>query len=82
MPRDQTPYVTQRAPSAKELRVLSQPRDDANFDSYKYYVYPAGAGKQSFIYHAELGINPTHVDFRGRKGEWVFTGSPFVSAKI
>lgn len=27
----------------------------------------------SYIYHAELGINPAHEDLRGRNIEWLYT---------
>lgn len=53
--------------------MISQPSGDSDLESYKNYVYHSGAGEESFIYHAELGINENHDDFRSRKGEWVFT---------
>lgn len=36
-------------------------------------MYRSDVQKQVFIYHAELGINPNHVDFTGRPVEWVYT---------
>lgn len=66
-------YSTQSMPSATELRVTSQPSGDPNLDSYRDYVYESDAGKDTFIYHAEVGINAEHDDFRDRKVEWIFT---------
>ncbi|KAL8929058.1 MAG: hypothetical protein Q9208_001501 [Pyrenodesmia sp. 3 TL-2023] len=73
-PLQATPiYVTQHAPAATELRVISQPSGDANLNKYKDYVFPSRAGEASYIYHIETGINGDHNEFRGRQGEWVFT---------
>ncbi|KAL8865814.1 MAG: hypothetical protein Q9198_009152, partial [Flavoplaca austrocitrina] len=72
-PRALPHYLTQFAPTATELRVLSQPSGEANIDMYKNYVYASRAGENSFIYHVETGINADHVEFLGRRGEWVFT---------
>ena len=60
-------------PSASELRILSQPSGQPDLNRFPNYVYEDGAGEDSFIYHAEMGINGDHIDFQGRKGEWVFT---------
>ncbi|KAL8655771.1 MAG: hypothetical protein Q9226_002915 [Calogaya cf. arnoldii] len=73
-PRALQNYLTQFAPTATELRVLSQPSGEANLDNYKNYVFASGAGIGTFVYHIEMGINGNHVDFQGRQGEWVFTG--------
>ena len=36
-------------------------------------MYASRAGEDAFIYHVETGINSDHVEFHGRRGEWVFT---------
>lgn len=72
-------YETQHTPAATELRVISQPSGDANLNKYKNYVYRSRAGKESFIYHIEMGINRDHNEFRGRQGEWVFTHSAILA---
>ena len=40
---------------------------------YKNYVYASRAGEDAFIYHVETGTKADHVEFHGRRGEWVFT---------
>lgn len=55
------------------MRVLSQPSGEANLNRYKNYVYASHAGEKFFVYHIETGINADHVEFHGRRGEWVFT---------
>ena len=57
-----------------ELRVISQPADGARgFSRYHNYVYRRNA-RPSYIYHAELGIDPEHLDFLSRPIEWLYTG--------
>ncbi|KAL8866101.1 MAG: hypothetical protein Q9174_006492 [Haloplaca sp. 1 TL-2023] len=70
-------YGTQIRPTATELRVISQPSGDPNVARYPNYVYEANRGRDSFIYHAEMGINENHLEFSGRRGEWVFTNQAF-----
>lgn len=56
-----------------ELRVLSQP-PGTDIDNFSNYVYRSDGSNEAYIYHAELGINSAHVDFRQREIEWVYTG--------
>ena len=67
-------YRTQPSPEATELRVLSQPQGTDSINQYGNYVYPIG-GWETYIYHAELGINKDHLDFQNpqRRIEWVYT---------
>ncbi|KAL8913499.1 MAG: hypothetical protein Q9171_001687 [Xanthocarpia ochracea] len=67
-------YSTQYSPAATELRVISQPSGDPDLSKYSNYVFPSLAGRDTFIYHVEMGINADHDEFRDRYGEWVFTG--------
>lgn len=56
-----------------ELRVLSQPKGTKySIDRYTDYVYRSDVKKETFIYHAEMGINKDHVDFKQRKIEWLY----------
>ena len=69
-------YVIQKLPEATELRVLSQPPANDPISRYPNYVYIFG-GKETYIYHVELGINEQHDDFRnirGRNIQWLWTG--------
>ena len=69
-------YESQPNPAAIELRVLSQPNvPKYSIDNFRNYVWKA-AFQETFIYHAELGINRAHEDFSNRKGriEWLYTG--------
>lgn len=66
--------------SAKELRVLSQLRSKFSIEYYHNYVYPSvGPGgatesTESFIYHAEFGINEDHPDLKDRGNiDWLCT---------
>lgn len=73
-----TSYGVQPHP-AEELCVLSQPPDSSDISHFQNYVYPVGgpsggAESQTFVYHAELGINPLHDDFSFRTIEWLYTG--------
>ncbi len=65
-------YATQTLP-ATELRVISQPSGSANIDHYRNYVYRTDKRRETYIYHAELGINEDHDDFQGVPIEWVWT---------
>ena len=65
-------YATQPLP-ATELRVISQPSGSAKIDRYKNYVYRTDKRKETYIYHAELGINADHEDFQGVPIEWDWT---------
>ena len=66
-------YATQFG-APQELRVISQPPDLArSLSRYHNYVYRRNARK-SYIYHAELGIDPEHLDFLSRPIEWLYTG--------
>lgn len=67
-------YLTQESPVAAELRVLSQPPTIDPISYYRNYVYPV-AGRTTYIYHVELGINQEHDDFHGRQIEWLYTES-------
>ena len=69
---DNLAYVTQKSPEATELRVISQPRYRDDIDHYPNYVYPV-AGRTSYVYHVEVGINEDHADFAGRTVEWLYT---------
>ena len=69
---DNIAYVTQNSPVASELRALSQPAWSGPISHYPNYVYPVGR-KRSYIYHVELGIDPRHPDFDGRRIEWLYT---------
>lgn len=72
---DAAKYETQPNPTATELVVLSQPSDASyTIDDYQNYVWKA-ALRETFIYHAEFGINMAHKDFQGRPGkiEWLYT---------
>lgn len=64
-------FATQRS-APPELRVISQPPGEIDITHYKNYVYRKSSSP-SYIYHAELGIDPRHLDFWGRPIEWVFT---------
>lgn len=69
-------YETQLNPIATELVVISQPNVAGYyFDNFRNYVWKA-ASQETFIYHAELGINKAHEDFSSRPGriEWLYTG--------
>lgn len=68
-------YATQTM-APMELRVLSQPKDrpDISIDHYDNYVYRTDRQSESYIYHAELGIDPQHLDFHKRPIEWLYTG--------
>ncbi|KAL8916795.1 MAG: hypothetical protein Q9208_008334, partial [Pyrenodesmia sp. 3 TL-2023] len=65
-------YARQRSPSP-ELRMVSQPPGFETLDRFQDYVYRTDVQREIFIYHAELGINQNHEDFRGRKIEWLYT---------
>ena len=67
-------YQTQPSPEASELRVLSQPKGTDSIKQYGNYVFPIG-GSETYIYHAEMGINKDHLDFQNpqRQIEWVYT---------
>ena len=58
----------------QELAVLSQPPGPEKIKHYRNYVYHSPADRNIFIYHAGLGINGRHEDFRYREVEWVYTG--------
>lgn len=58
------------------MRVISQPSDApdlARFSDYVYYQRSTGDAEPAYIYHAEMGINAEHEDFRGVPIEWLFT---------
>lgn len=65
-------YATQTLP-ATELRVISQPSGSAKIDRYRNYVYRTDKRVEAYIYHAELGVNDDHDDFKGVSIEWVWT---------
>ena len=56
-----------------ELRVLSQPPSTLQPNEYGAYVYRADRKSLSYIYHAEVGINEQHKDFR-KPVTWLYTG--------
>ena len=57
-----------------ELRIISQPAYRArSLRHYHNYVYRRNS-RPSYIYHAELGIDPQHLDFSSRRIEWLYTG--------
>ena len=63
-------FKTQQS-APPELRMISQPPGKTDITHYKNYVYRKSSSP-SYIYHAELGIDPRHLDFWGRPIEWVF----------
>ena len=67
-------YATQTPPVGPKLRALSQPRNAGSFEQFPNYVYRMDRVRnETFIYHAELGINTHHEDFQERRIEWLFT---------
>lgn len=56
--------------------MVSQPEDTGewSYDRYPNYVYRSSPQKDIFVYHAELGINARHEDFKNRRIEWLYTG--------
>ncbi|KAL8781231.1 MAG: hypothetical protein Q9213_006084 [Squamulea squamosa] len=69
-------YATQLA-APPELCAISQPRhaQDDDITQYPNYVYRSGKIlSKSYIYHAELGIDPYYLDFHKLPIEWIFTG--------
>ena len=64
-------FATQKS-APPELRVISQPPGEIDITHYENYVYRKSSSP-SYIYHAELGIEPRHLDVWGRPIEWVFT---------
>ena len=66
-------YKTDPRASA-ELRMVSQPPGAEPVERFPNYVYRSDWKRDIFIYHAEVGINADHEDFRGRKIEWLYTG--------
>ena len=65
-------YGTQVA-APLELRILSQPPSSLQYNQYEDYVYRADRKSLSYIYHAEVGINEQHKDFR-KPVTWLYTG--------
>ena len=71
-------FATQTLP-ATELRVISQPSGSAKIDRYRNYVYRTDKRTDAYIYHAELGINDDHDDFKGVLIEWIWTDLQIVT---
>ena len=69
------PLATQQA-APVELVMLSQPWGPNDISHYQNYVYDSTRRQDTYIYHAELGINKQHEDFQfqqGRRIEWLYT---------
>lgn len=60
--------------AAPELRMVSQPPGYETIHRFNDFVYRSDTAREIFVYHAELGINSEHVDFQGRKIQWLYTG--------
>ena len=68
-------FATQQA-APVELVMLSQPRGPDDISHYQNYVYDNTRHQDTYLYHAELGINKQHEDFQfqqGRRIEWLYT---------
>lgn len=62
----------------QELVVLSQPPgwSPGDISHWENYVYRSRTDlhQESFVYHAEIGINQDHEEFRHRRIHWLYTG--------
>lgn len=67
---------TIQSSAPEELRMISQPPGSEQVQRYRNYVYRSDwrRDRDIYVYHAEIGINKDHVDFRGRRIEWLYTG--------
>ncbi|KAG7001368.1 hypothetical protein G7Y79_00032g067210 [Physcia stellaris] len=74
------PFVdyTAQYMAPQELVALSQPPgwSPGDISHWENYVYRSRTDlhKESFVYHAEIGINQDHEDFRHRRIHWLYTG--------
>ena len=72
--------IQKKAP--RELVFLSQPPGPETIEAYHDYVYYSPPQREIFIYHVGLGINDRHVDFNGRKVEWIYTGRAIFTGNV